>query len=120
SMHIDLTPPKDKPATGRLKDGSKIAESHTGRYTTPEKGLSALGGVVNKGNLSALEEIPDETSQAVAGRQDQFVDLVPRLAELTAGLNRQVDDIIDAVDGVDRVSAILAPDKDKLGRHLDT
>ena len=76
--------------------------------------------MVNKGNVGALEEITDETYQAVAGRQDQFVDLVPRLAELTAGLNRQVNDIIDAVDGLNRFSAILARDKDNLGRALDT
>ena len=82
--------------------------------------FSALGVVVNKGNIGALEEITDETYQAVAGRQDQFVGLVPRLAELTAGLNRQVNDIIDAVDGLNRFSAILARDKDNLGRALDT
>ncbi|MBV8785137.1 MAG: MCE family protein [Mycobacterium sp.] len=120
SMHIDLARPKDKPAVGRLSDGSKISESHTGRYPTTEEVLSALGVVVNKGNVGALEEITDETYQAVAGRQDQFVDLIPHLAELTAGLNRQVDDIIDAVDGLNRFSATLAHDKDNLGRALDT
>jgi phospholipid/cholesterol/gamma-HCH transport system substrate-binding protein len=120
SMHIDVARPKDRPAVGRLTDGSKIAESNTGRYPTTEEVLSALGVVVNKGNVGALEEITDETYQAVAGRQDQFVDLVPRLAELTAGLNRQVNDIIDAVDGLNRFSATLARDKDSLGRALDT
>ncbi|HZC51076.1 MAG TPA: virulence factor Mce family protein [Mycobacterium sp.] len=120
SMHIDLAAPKGKPATGRLKDGSEIAESNTGRYPTTEEVLSALGVVVNKGNLGALEEITDETYQAFAGRQDQFVDLIPRLAELTSGLNRQVNDIIDAVDGLNRFSATLARDKDNLGRTLDT
>ena len=59
--------------------------------------LSALGVVVNKGNLGALQEITDETYQAFAGRQDQFADLIPRLSELTAGLNRQVNDIIDRI-----------------------
>src|SRR6201998_3690389 len=120
SMHIDLARPKDKPATGRLTDGSRIPQSNTGRYPTTEEVLSALGVVVNKGNLSALEEITDETYQAVAGRQDQFVDLVPRLAELTAGLNRQVTSTMDEVDGLNRFSATLARDKDNLGRALDT
>ena len=120
SMHIDLARPKNKPAVGRLTDGSKISESNTGRYPTTEEVLSALGVVVNKGNVGALEEITDETYQAVAGRQNQFVDLVPRLAELTSGLNRQVNDIIDAVDGLNRFSATLARDKDNLGRALDT
>ncbi|MEY8014129.1 virulence factor Mce family protein [Mycobacterium servetii] len=120
SMHVDLAAPTDKPAVGRLTDGAKIPESRTGRYPTTEEVLSALGVVVNKGNVGALQEITDETYQAVAGRQSQFVDLMPRLAELTAGLNRQVNDIIDAVDGLNRFSAILARDKDNLGRALTT
>ncbi|BBX63663.1 hypothetical protein MSAS_28370 [Mycobacterium saskatchewanense] len=120
SMHIDLARPKGKPATGKLTDGSKIPESRTGRYPTTEEVLSALGVVVNKGNVGALEEITDETYQAVAGRQDQFADLMPRLAELTGGLNQQVNDIIDAVDGLNRFSATLARDRDNLGRALDT
>ncbi|BBZ50824.1 MCE family protein [Mycobacterium heidelbergense] len=120
SLHIDLAAPKEKTATGRLVNGSRITQSSTGRFPTTEEVLSALGVVVNKGNLGALEDITNETYQAMAGRQSQFVDLVPRLAELTAGLNRQVDDIIDAVDGLDRFSASLAHDKDNLGRALDT
>ena len=120
SLHIDLARPVDQPPTGRLVNGSSIAESRTGRFPTTEEVLSALGVVVNKGNVGALEEITDETYQAFAGRQSQFVDLVPRLAELTSGLNRQVSDIIDAVDGLNRFSSILARDKDNLGRALDT
>ncbi|ACC43387.1 MULTISPECIES: virulence factor Mce family protein [Mycobacterium ulcerans group] len=120
SLHIELAAPTDKPAEGRLADGSRIPESHTGRSPTTEEVFSALGVVVNKGNVGALEDITDEVYQAVAGRQGQFVDLVPRLAELTAGLNKQVDDIIGAVDGLNRFSAILARDKDNLGRALDT
>jgi phospholipid/cholesterol/gamma-HCH transport system substrate-binding protein len=120
SMHIDLIRPVDQPPTGRLVNGSSIAESHTGRFPTTEEVFSALGVVINKGNVAALEEITDETYQAVAGRQSQFVDLVPRLAELTAALNRQVNDIINAVDGLNRFSEVLARDKDNLGRALDT
>lgn len=120
SLHIDLAAPKDKPPTGKLVNGSKIAESNTGRFPTTEEVFSALAVVVNKGNLGALGEITDEAYQAFAGRQSQFVDLVPRLAELTGGLNRQVNDIIDAIDGLNRFSATLAQDKDNLGRALDT
>jgi phospholipid/cholesterol/gamma-HCH transport system substrate-binding protein len=120
SLHIELARPSDKPATGRLTNGSRIPESNTGRFPTTEEVFSALGVVVNKGNVGALEEITEETYQAVAGRQSQFVDLVPRLAELTAGLNRQVNDIIGATEGLNRFSAALARDKDNLGRALDT
>jgi phospholipid/cholesterol/gamma-HCH transport system substrate-binding protein len=120
SLHIDLAAPKDQPPKGRLADGSRITAAHTGRFPTTEEVFSALGVVVNKGNVGALEDITDEFYQAVAGRQGQFVDLIPRLAELTSGLNKQVNDIISAVDGLNRFSSILARDKDSLGRTLDT
>jgi phospholipid/cholesterol/gamma-HCH transport system substrate-binding protein len=121
SLHIELARPKENP-TGKLSDRNcpPIPESNTTRFPTTEEVFSALGVVINKGNVGSLEDITDEAYQAVAGRQSQFIDLVPRLAELTAGLNRQVNDIIEAADGLNRFSAILARDKDNLGRTLDT
>ncbi|WP_353357738.1 virulence factor Mce family protein [Mycobacterium sp.] len=120
SQHIDLAPPADGPATGKLSDGSNIPLNRTGRYPTTEEVLSSLGVVVNKGNLGALQDITDEAYAAVAGRAGSFVDLVPRLAELTASLNQQTNDIIAAADGLNRFSGILANSKDSLGRALDS
>jgi phospholipid/cholesterol/gamma-HCH transport system substrate-binding protein len=120
SQHIELAPPKNRPAAAKLHDGSTIQEARTSRYPTTEEVLSALGVVVNKGNLGALQEITDETFEAVAGQESQFANLVPRLAELTAGLNRQVNDIVAAIDGLNRFSTILASNKDSLGRTLDS
>src|SRR4029079_5111679 len=92
----------------------------TGRYPTTEEVLSSLGVVVNKGNLGALQDITDETYNAVAGRQGSFTDLVPRLAEVTTSLDQQTGDIIAAAEGLDRFAGILARSKDSLGRTLDT
>jgi len=120
SQHVELAIPNDQPSVGRLVNGSTIQESRTNRYPTTEEVLSALGVVVNKGNLAALQDITDETYKAFAGRESQFADLVPRLAQLTAGLNNQVNDIVAAIDGLDRFSGILASNKDSLGRTLDS
>jgi phospholipid/cholesterol/gamma-HCH transport system substrate-binding protein len=120
SQHVELAAPTNQPAVGKLVDGSTIQESRTSRYPTTEEVLSALGVVVNKGNLGALQDITDETYQAVAGRESQFANLVPRLAEFTAGLNRQVNDIVASIDGLDRFSTILASNTDSLGRTLDS
>ncbi|HXO57290.1 MAG TPA: MCE family protein, partial [Mycobacterium sp.] len=108
SQHVELAAPPNQPPAGRLVDGSAIQETRTSRFPTTEEVFSALGVVVNKGNLGALQEITDEAYQAVAGRGGQFNNLVPRLAELTAGLNNQVNDIVAAIDGLDRFSTILA------------
>ena len=120
SQHIELAEPVDEPGEGRLKQGSEIPMSRTGRYPTTEEVLSSLGVVVNKGNLGALQDITDETYNAVAGRQGSFAELIPRLAELTASLDRQTEDIIAAAEGLSRFAGILARSQDSLGRTLDT
>jgi phospholipid/cholesterol/gamma-HCH transport system substrate-binding protein len=120
SQHIELAAPTDQPPVGQLRDGAKIPEAQGGRYPTTEEVLSALGVVVNKGNLGALQDITQEASTAVAGRQGQFAGLIPRLAELAASLNRQTDDIIAAAEGLNRFAGVLAHQRDSLGRALDT
>ena len=119
SQHIELHPPVAEPDEEKLTDGSNIPLDRTGRYPTTEEVLSSLGVVVNKGNLGALQDITDETYNAVAGRQGSFTDLLPRLAELTSSLDRQTNDIIAAAEGLDRFAGILARSKDSLGRTLD-
>jgi phospholipid/cholesterol/gamma-HCH transport system substrate-binding protein len=120
SQHIALSPPVDQPPVGELRDGSEIPRSQAGRYPTTEEVFAALGVVVNKGNLGALQDITQEASTAVAGRQGQFAGLIPRLAELAASLNRQTDDIIAAAEGLNRFAGVLAHQRDSLGRALDT
>jgi phospholipid/cholesterol/gamma-HCH transport system substrate-binding protein len=120
SQHIELSAPVDQPAVGELRDGVQIPLSQGSRYPTTEEVLSALGVVVNKGNLGALQDITQELYNGVAGRQGQFAGLIPRLAELTTSLNRQTDDIIAAAEGLNRFAGVLARSRDSLGRALDT
>lgn len=119
SQHVQLAAPDGK-AVGKLKQGSNIPISSIGRYPTTEEVLSSLGVVVNKGNLGALQDITDEAYAAVAGRAGSFAELLPRLAELTASLDQQTNDIIAAADGLNRFASMLARSKDNLGRTLDT
>jgi phospholipid/cholesterol/gamma-HCH transport system substrate-binding protein len=120
SQHIELAAPVGEPGTGRLRNGSQIPLDHTGRYPTTEEVLSSLGVVVNKGNLGALQDITDETYNAVAGRAGTFADLLPRLTELTSSLDQQTNDIIKAAEGLNRFAGILARSKDSIGRTLDS
>jgi phospholipid/cholesterol/gamma-HCH transport system substrate-binding protein len=123
SQHIELAPPasdSSAAAATKLREGSNIPEANAGRYPTTEEVLASLGVVVNKGNLGALQDITEELYASVAGRAGSFADLVPRLAELTASLDRQTTDIIAAAEGLDRFAGILARNKDSLGRTLDT
>lgn len=120
SQHVELAAPANRPAIGELSNGSEIQLNQSSRYPTTEEVLSALGVVVNKGNLGALQDITNEAYAAVAGRTATFVGLVPRLAQFTAALNQQTNDIIAAVEGLNRFAGILARNTDSLGRALDT
>ena len=120
SQHIELSEPHDEPPVGRLAPGDQIPLSRTGRYPSTEEVLSSLGVVVNQGNLGALQDITDEAYAAVAGRAGTFAGLLPRLAELTASLDRQAHDIIAAADGLNRVGVTLARSAPSLSRALET
>lgn len=120
SQHVELSAPTGEPGIGKLTEGSHLGLAQGSRYPTTEEVLSSLGMVVNKGNLGALQDITDEAYAAVAGRAGSFTDLVPKLAELTASLTEQTNDIIAAADGLNRFAGILASSADSLGRTLET
>ncbi|WP_409427377.1 MCE family protein [Mycobacterium sp. SMC-11] len=120
SQHIELAEPTDQPPVGTLARGDEIPLSRTGRYPSTEEVLSSLGVVVNQGNLGAVQDITEEAYAAVAGRAGTFAELVPRLAELTASLDRQARDIVAAAEGLNRVGATLARSAPSLSRALDT
>ncbi|OBJ30003.1 MCE family protein [Mycolicibacter heraklionensis] len=120
SQHIELAEPTDQAPVGTLARGDEIPLSRTGRYPSTEEVLSSLGVVVNQGNLGAVQDITEEAYAAVAGRAGTFAELVPRLAELTASLDRQARDIVAAAEGLNRVGAALARSAPSLARALDT
>ncbi len=120
SQHIELAPPVAEAPVGEMRQGLQIPLSDSRGYPTTEEVLSALGVVVNKGNLGALQDITQEIYNGLAGREGQFAGLIPRLAELASSLNRQTDDIISTAEGLNRFAGVLARSKDSLGRALDT
>lgn len=120
SQHVELAPPTDQPAQGRLANGAHLKLNRTGHYPTTEDVLAALGLIVNKGNLGALQDITDQAYAAVAGRVGTFSGLLVRLAELSGFLDAQTGTIVAAMEGVDRTAAVLARNAGALGRTLET
>jgi phospholipid/cholesterol/gamma-HCH transport system substrate-binding protein len=119
SQHIELVKPLDHP-TGELKNGANVPLAQGSRFPTTEEVLSLLGIVVNNGNLGALQDITNESYNAVASRAGSFVDLIPRLADFTAALDKQTEDIIATAEGLNRVASELAAHKDSLSRAIDS
>lgn len=120
SQHVELSAPQGQPAVGRLGPGSHIGLNHAASYPTTEQVLATLGVVVNKGNLSAVQDITNETYVAVANRAGSFTGLIPRLATLTSSLKTQTGHILDTADGLNHFASVLARNQYSLGRTLDT
>lgn len=108
SQHVALAESATEAPEGALTDGATIPLQRAGRSPTTEEVLSTLGVVVNKGNLGALQDITDELYSAVAGRAGQFTNLLPQLADLTASIDRQSTDIVNATESINRVAAKFA------------
>src|SRR5262249_32641052 len=72
SMHIELTPPKDEPPVGELKNGSLIPLSHASMYPTTEQTLAAVSILLNGGGLAQLQEINQSIAKAFAGRESDM------------------------------------------------
>lgn len=107
SQHVELAAPSTEPPVGELNNGATIPAQRAGRYPSTEEVLSTLGVVVNKGNLGALQDITDE-AYAAAGHAGQFANLLPQLATLTAAVDRQRHNIVDAIESTNRVAAKFA------------
>ena len=142
STHLAIVPP-EKATTGYLHAGDQIPlpacpeqkniEQPSGQrvadinsaqqvpqcaYPTTEQVLSALSVVLNGGGLSQLGDITHELSQVLGGNAASIRALVPRLNTLISDLSSQSGDIIDAMDGLDRLSTTINQQKPTVEKAL--
>lgn len=111
SMHIELTPPKDRPPVGQLTNGSVIPLSRTGLYPTTEQTLASVSILLNGGGIGQLQEINQAVATAFAGRENDMRSLLDQLDEFIARTNEQTDDIIAAAENLNALAGQVA-DKD--------
>jgi len=105
--YVALSAPTDAPASGSLRDGSVIPLSRTGRNPEVEEVLSALSALLNGGGVAQLHTISVELNKALSGREQNLRDFLAQLDTFVGGLNKQRDDIIRALDGIDKLSKTL-------------
>jgi phospholipid/cholesterol/gamma-HCH transport system substrate-binding protein len=110
---VDLTAPKGQPPAGQppagvLRDGAVIPIANTRRYPEVEEVFGALSLLLNGGGLAQLKDIIHELNAATSGNEPQLRDLLNQLARLTGQLDAQRGTIVRAIDGLDRLSVVLA------------
>ncbi|WP_040524226.1 MlaD family protein [Gordonia effusa] len=87
-------------------------------FPTTEQVLSSLSVVLNGGGLSQFGDVVHELNAVFAGRQDVITKLIPRLNTLVGDLNAQRNNIIRAMEGIDRLSATMNAQTPTIERAL--
>jgi phospholipid/cholesterol/gamma-HCH transport system substrate-binding protein len=120
SQHIELAPPTNAPAQGRLHNGSLIPLSNAGAYPTTEQTLATVSLLLNGGGISHLQDIVQTFSTAFRGREKDLRSLIEQLDKFVTYVNNQTGDIIDATDSLNRVVGVFADQKPTIDRALRT
>ncbi|MGH3714419.1 MAG: MCE family protein [Micromonosporaceae bacterium] len=116
---VDLLPPPGEKASGRLGEGDVIPLSRTRRSVEIEEVLASMSLVLNGGGLENLKTISKEIGNALEGREAELKDTVHELDEFVGGLDAQKEDIVTAIEALDRLSGRLAKERGTVGKALD-
>ncbi|WP_231997359.1 virulence factor Mce family protein [Mycobacterium sp. 1245111.1] len=117
SQHIELAAPPD-PSPQLLKAGDIIALSNSSTYPSTEQTLASLAMVLRGGGIPNLEVIQNEVYKILAGRAQQIRDFLGKLDTFATELNKQREDIHQAIDSTDRLLGYAARRADTLDRAL--
>jgi phospholipid/cholesterol/gamma-HCH transport system substrate-binding protein len=119
--YIALVEPAPGTASSkRLSAGDFIPLSRTARNPEVEEVLGALSMLLAGGGVGQLKTISHELNNMMNGRQDQARHLLGNLDQMIGGLDKQKDDIIGAMESIDRLSTTLVKEKDVIGEAIDS
>lgn len=114
ASHLELAVPEGEPAEGTLVDGDLIPLERSGGYPTTEQTLATLAAALGGSGLSQAAEVFGELDLAMTGRTDEVRVAVGRISELLTGLEAQKEDIVLALEALERLSAELAVRRDEV------
>lgn len=87
--------------------------------TDLEQVLGALSLLLNGGGIAQLKPIVDELNTTLGGRETQVKGLLNETARLISGLDEQKENIVTALDGLDKLSDRARSQTDQINRVLD-
>ena len=109
-VSLDAPPPSEA-APQKLRDGALISLEDTTRSAEIEEVLGALSLVLNGGSLEQLQVINTEVVNALEGREPEVKSALNQLNTFVSGLDAQKEQIVRALDSLDRLSARLVTDR---------
>ena len=110
----------DRPTNpvGRLRAGMTIPLSRTSRNADIEEVLGALSLVLNGGSLEQLQVINSELTKTLKGRETEVRSFLTQLTGFVSGLDDQKVQIVNALDGLDRLTGKLVVQRTTLATAL--
>jgi phospholipid/cholesterol/gamma-HCH transport system substrate-binding protein len=118
SMHLALNPPLGQPPAGTLPAGATIPLNRASTYPSTEQTLASLSVLINTGGVTQIGDIIHNTNEVLQGRGGQIRDVLTRLNTFIGTLDQQRDNIIGAIDGLDRLTGKLAAQIDTIAAAL--
>jgi phospholipid/cholesterol/gamma-HCH transport system substrate-binding protein len=118
SMHLALNPPLGESASGQLPPGSTLPLNRSSTYPSTEQTLASLATVVNGGGLGQIGDVIHNFSAALGGNEQEIRELLTRLDDFVGVLDAQRDNIVSTIEGLNRLGATFADQRDVLTEAL--
>lgn len=118
SMHLALNPPLGETASGQLPAGSTLPLNRSSTYPSTEQTLASLATVVNGGGLGQIGDVIHNFSSALSGNEQEIRELLTRLDDFVGVLDAQRDNIVSTIEGLNRLGATFADQRDVLTEAL--
>jgi len=116
---VSLDAPPASESNGRLRGGETIGLDRTTASAEIEEVLGALSLVLNGGSLEQLQTINREIVEALEGREDRVKSVLGELDLFVGGLDDQKEQIVRALDSLDRLSTRLVGEREVIATALE-
>ena len=117
TQHVELAAPAS-PSSEPLRAGDTIPIDRSSSFPTVERTLASLASVLRGGGIPNLEVIQNEVNNLLTGNADEIRAFLGKLDVFTAELNRQRDDIAQAIESTNNLFAFVASRNSTLDQLL--
>lgn len=109
-----------RPTPAVLRDGDVVDVDQTGSYPGTEQVLGAVALLLNNGGLAQISTITGELSTALRHRVPDTRSLIRHANELLGVLDTNRDEIVAALTSLDSLSAGLRKDQERVVAAIDS
>jgi phospholipid/cholesterol/gamma-HCH transport system substrate-binding protein len=111
---VALAAPESGASANPLRSGDVIPMSHTGQNPEVEQVLGALSLLLNGGGVGQLQTITRELNKTLHGREGEARSVLHQIESFSGQLDRHKQDIVRALDALDRMSTSLNHQRDTI------